>query len=154
MMMSGPLLALIQNWQCNIHTCFPIIHLSVIYSVHRGVCFSAWWDTTPRSRPPWEQTSQEQTPPKEQTPPRVDTPRKHTPQEQTPLPWEQTPRRSSHPPWKQTPAYGLRVAGTHPTGMHFVSNVIGWCHIQKRTLQEINRNSTKHAPVFLRLITV
>ena len=23
-----------------------------------------------------------------------------------------------HPPGKQTPAYGLRAAGTHPTGMH------------------------------------
>ena len=23
-----------------------------------------------------------------------------------------------HPPGKQTPAYGLRVAGMHPTGMH------------------------------------
>ena len=44
-------------------------------------------------------------------------------------PPEQTPAGSKHPPGsrhppeadppgKQTPAYGLRAAGTHPTGMH------------------------------------
>ena len=27
-------------------------------------------------------------------------------------------RETPHPPGKQTPAYGLRAAGTHPTGMH------------------------------------
>ena len=29
-----------------------------------------------------------------------------------------TPRIRQTPPGKQTPAYGLRAAGTHPTGMH------------------------------------
>ena len=34
--------------------------------------------------------------------------------------WWWYPRRhwGRHPPGKQTPAYGLRAAGTHPTGMH------------------------------------
>ena len=65
----------------------------VCHSVHRGVCLSACWDTTP----------QEQTPP-EQTPPGGD------PLEQTP-PREQIPR-SRHP---QTATV---ADGTHPTGMH------------------------------------
>ena len=30
----------------------------------------------------------------------------------------QTPPRQADPPGKQTPEYGLRAAGTHPTGMH------------------------------------
>ena len=29
-----------------------------------------------------------------------------------------TPPEADPPPGKQTPAYGLRAAGTHPTGMH------------------------------------
>ena len=41
----------------------------------------------------------------------------HTPQEQTP------------PPRKQTPAYGLRAAGTHPTGMHSCLLFIYYCGI-------------------------
>ena len=59
-------------------------------SVHRaeGVCLSTCWDTPPKPGRP--------PPPREQTPP--------------------GPGR--HPPGKQTPAYGLRAAGTHPTGMH------------------------------------
>ena len=44
-------------------------------------------------------------------------------QGEPPLPGRTPPRqgeppRSRHPPRKQTPAYGLRAAGTHPTGMH------------------------------------
>ena len=59
-------------------------------------------------------------PPLEQTPPRADThPWGQTPPEQTHTPWEQTPPLpGADPPGKQTPAYGLRAAGTHPTGMH------------------------------------
>ena len=67
-------------------------------------------------------------------PPRADPPQaRRTPQDQTlpgqgepPLPPPQSrhPHRTRPPPppsplpGKQTPAYGLRVAGTHPTGMH------------------------------------
>ena len=59
-------------------------------SVHRrGVCLSACWDTTP--------------------PDQADTP---------PDQADTTPRPGRSPPGKQTPAYGLRAAGTHPTGMH------------------------------------
>ena len=107
-----------------------------------GVCLSACWDTTPRSRhppgadtpqsrPPGEQTQPppgadtpqnrhlrraETTPPQEQTPPspRADTP----PEADTPL--EQTPPRSRHPPGVDTPPRDTATAadGTHPTGMH------------------------------------
>ena len=53
-----------------------------------GVCLSACWDTTPPGADP---------PPSRHIPP---------------------PSRQITPPGKQTPAYGLRAAGTHPTGMH------------------------------------
>ena len=54
-----------------------------------GVCLSACWD----ARPPQDQAD-------------------------TPL-TRQTPLDQADPPSeKQTPAYGLRAAGTHPTGMH------------------------------------
>ena len=39
------------------------------------------------------------------------------PPDQTP-PEKTRPPRDQTPPGKQTPAYGLRAAGTHPTGMH------------------------------------
>ena len=45
-----------------------------------------------------------QTPPNQADPPRPGRP-----------PWT---RQTPPPPGKQTPAYGLRAAGTHPTGMH------------------------------------
>ena len=54
-----------------------------------GVCLSACWDAIPPSGPG-------------RPPPRM---------ENTPPGWRT-------PPGKQTPAYGLRAAGTHPTGMH------------------------------------
>ena len=39
------------------------------------------------------------------------------PRTRPPPPRDQTPP-GPDPPQKQTPAYGLRAAGTHPTGMH------------------------------------
>ena len=72
----------------------------------------------PLAPDPPEHSPSEQTPPRADTPPgpeppRADTPPAPDPPEQTPpAPPEQTP------PRKQTPAYGLRAAGTHPTGMH------------------------------------
>ena len=74
--------------QGNIFT--PVCHS---FCSQGGGCLSACWDTThtPGSTPP------------EHTHP----PRPHPP-----------PFRSTPPPRKQTPAYGLRAAGTHPTGMH------------------------------------
>ena len=89
------------------------LHLSVIHSVHRGegVCLSACWDTTP----PGSDT----TPPDQADPhgpgkhPHPPGPGRHPPdQADTP------PRTRQTPPREQTPAYGLRAAGTHPTGMH------------------------------------
>ena len=70
-------------------------------SVHRGVCLSACWDTTPpRSRqpPPWEQAA-----PREQAPPLG----AGTPQ-------------NRHPPEQATPPQQTATVadGTHPTGMH------------------------------------
>ena len=77
---------------------------------------------------------QEQTPPEQTHPLGADTPpgSRHTPWEQTHPLGADTPRGSRHTPWsrhtpeqtptrKQTPAYGLRAAGTHPTGMHSCS---------------------------------
>ena len=72
---------------------------------------------TPLSRPPWEQTPQEQPHPlpwsrhsPEQTPPRS----RHPPTRASP--------RSRHPPLQQTPPSPREMAtaadGTHPTGMH------------------------------------
>ena len=58
-----------------------------------GVCLSACWDTPPQTR---------QTPGSRHHPP-----------------WDQADPKGADPPssGKQTPAYGLRAAGTHPTGM-------------------------------------
>ena len=73
------------------------LHLFVIlFTVGRGegVCLSACWDTTPRTRPP----------PWEQTPPGADTPLGADPPEPTPQsrpPGPDTPR-TRHPP-DQTP---------------------------------------------------
>ena len=60
-------------------------------------------------------------PPDQADPPprtRQDPPRPRRPP--SPGPGRHTPpgTRQTHTPGKQTPAYGLRVAGTHPTGMH------------------------------------
>ena len=95
--------------------------------------------------PPGPDTPKEQTPPgadthpprARQTPPsrqsRHSSPRSSPPEQTPPLgsrhpPWadppgadppqEQTPPGTDTPPGKQTPAYGQRVAGMHPTGMH------------------------------------
>ena len=88
------------------------LHLSVIHSVHRGVCLSACWDTT-TPLPPGADTPP---PPTSRHPQRADPPGADTPSLQ-----EQTPPRSRppgpDPPRKQTAAYGLRAAGTHPPGM-------------------------------------
>ena len=84
-------------------------------SIHRGVCLSACWDTTP----PEADTSLGSRPPRKQTPSlesrhpqKTDTPGKQTP-----------PGRQTTLPRKQTPAYGQWAASTHPTGMHSCSNL-------------------------------
>ena len=56
-------------------------------------------------RPPWTG----RTPPQQGGTPRT----RHTPLDQGEHPPDQ-----ADPPGKQTPEYGLRAAGTHPTGMH------------------------------------
>ena len=111
-------------------------------SVHRGgVCLSACWDSMPpqdQADPPWDQADPlgpgrhypgtRQTPPGPGRPPRdqADTPwdQADTPQDQadTPGPGRHPPGPGRYPPRKQTPAYGLRAAGTHPTGMHSCYN--------------------------------
>ena len=70
------------------------LHLSVILFTG-GFCLSACWDTPPGADPP------------DQAPPRPHPPGADTP--------------PSRPPRKLTRAYGLRAAGTHPTGMHSCS---------------------------------
>ena len=94
-----------------------------------SVCISACWD----ARPPWTRhpPGTRQTPPGLGRPPWTrQTP--HPPDQADqpgpgrPLPLDQAeppgpgrpPRPGRHLPGKQTPAYGLRAAGTHPTGMH------------------------------------
>ena len=57
-----------------------------------------------------------------QTPPAADTPPEKTHPPGADTPSDQTPPDQTHPPPKQTPAYGLRAAGTHPTGMHSCLN--------------------------------
>ena len=87
------------------------LHLSVIHSVHRGVCLSACWDTTPLGS---------DTPPKPGRPTRPGRPpwtRQTSPGPGRP-PQIRHPPGPGRPPRKQTPAHGLRAAGTHPTGMH------------------------------------
>ena len=82
------------------YTCLSFCSQWGSASVHAGI------------PPSWEQTPPDQTPPpqdqtpRDQTPPGADTPQDQTPPDQTPS------------PGKQTPAYGIRAAGTHPTGMH------------------------------------
>ena len=62
-------------------------------------------------------------PPRDQAPPPHPPGPGRPPRDQAPPPHptpDQTPPRdlADSPPGKQTPAYGLRAAGTHPTGMH------------------------------------
>ena len=87
-------------------------------SVHRGVCLSACWDTTPPPRkeaPPLEGSTRPEgstTPGKEAQPLEGNTP----------PPWEgSTPTGRKHPP-PGIPAYGQWAASTHPTGMHYCWN--------------------------------
>ena len=93
------------------------LHLSVILFTGGGLA---------RRTPPGMES-----PPLDQTPPNMETPGPDPPHHgETPPPaWrtppDQTPSRHGEPPsptGKQTPAYGLRSAGTHPTGMHSC-----WC---------------------------
>ena len=65
--------------------------------------------TSPRTR---------QTPPDQADPPGSYTTITPPPDQADPLLDQADPPRSDIPPGKQTPAYGLRAAGTHPTGMH------------------------------------
>ena len=90
------------------------IFTPVCHSVHRGgFCLSACWDTTTPLGPD---------PPEQTPPPRADLPGTRPPQADPPgadTPWTRyAPDQTPIPPGKQTPAYGLRAAGTHPTGMH------------------------------------
>ena len=68
--------------------------------------------------PPQMETPQMEKPPQMENPPRWRTPPDgEPPQMENPPRWR-TPPDGEPPPRKQTPAYGLRAAGTHPTGMH------------------------------------
>ena len=79
------------------------------------------WRTPPDGEPPpgWRAPRMEN-PPRWRTPPDGEPPQMESPPSpgwRTP-PMEEPPPRMEPPPPKQTPAYGLRSAGTHPTGMH------------------------------------
>ena len=97
------------------------IFTPVCHSVHRGVPgLGGWYPTRHWGRPPRPGTH----PPGPDTPPpRPNTPppqTRHPPRPDTlpPSPWTRHTPPDQTPPGKQTPTYGIRVAGTHPTGMH------------------------------------
>ena len=75
------------------------------------------WDQADPSRPGRHPPGTRMTPPQDQ----ADTPlgpgRQPPRTRQTPQDQADPPGPGRHPPGKQTPAYGLRAAGTHPTGM-------------------------------------
>ena len=90
------------------------------------VCLSACWDANPprdQAAPPRPGRSPRtrQTPPGPGRPPRDQG---DPPPDQADPPGPGRPPQADTPPppaGKQTPAYGLRAAGTHPTGMHSCS---------------------------------
>ena len=71
---------------------------------------------TKENPPPWTRENPPSLDQREPPPPdQGDLP----PTRQTPPDWAEPPQtRQTPPPGKQTPEYGLRAAGTHPTGMH------------------------------------
>ena len=77
------------------------LQVSVIHSVHRGVCLSACWDTTPRTRqtpPRTRQTSPDQAdPPRPGRPPSPDQ-ADHPPGPGRPPRTRQTPQTRQTPP--------------------------------------------------------
>ena len=89
---------------------------------------------TPWTRPPLEQTPLEQTP----SPPLRDPPGADIPQEQTPPPGNPPGPDNAPPPRKQTPAYGQRVAGTNPTGMHSCFLKINCCYYLAASMKQVH----------------
>ena len=83
-----------------------VMFLQVCVCPRGGVSLSACWD---QADPP---------------PP---GPGRHPPRTRQTPPIRQIPPDQADPPPKQTPAYGLRAAGTHPTGMHSCR----WCNYLK-----------------------
>ena len=105
------------------------LHLSCPFCFTGGgvFCLNACWDTNPpwtRPPPPGSRHPPPGADPPDQAPPPEQTytppSRHHPPRSRHFPPGADVPRNRHHhpPPGKQTPAYGLRVAGTHPTGMH------------------------------------
>ena len=79
-------------------------------------------------RPPRSDTPPPTPPGSDTNPPGSDPPRSDTtpPRPGRPPGSDSTPPDQADPPGKQTPAYGLRAAGTHPTGMHsWLSDCVG-----------------------------
>ena len=87
------------------------LQVCVCPQVGEGVCLSACWDAIP--------PQDGEPPPGWRTPPRWRTPSDGD----TPPGWRHPPD-GEPPPEKQTPAYGLRAAGTHPTGMHSCLKIV------------------------------
>ena len=84
------------------------IFAPVCHYVHRGEGVVSHKVLRQRQNP----LPRQGTPPQSRPPPGPDT---HPPEPDTTPPTRHSP---PPPPGKQTPAYGLRAAGTHPTGMH------------------------------------
>ena len=97
------------------------IFISVCHSVHRGEYLTRYTPSGTRHTPGTRYTPSApgtHHPPPDQagTP---SEPGRYTPQDQA-----GTPPTPPTPPQKQIPAYGKRVGGTHPTGMHSFSLII------------------------------
>ena len=133
------------------------IFTPVCHSVHRGG-FSlpdppVAWRTPPGADPlDGEPPGWRTTPPDGEPPPRMESPPR---MENHPLDGEPPPRMENPPGWrtppdggtppgwrnpprKQTPAYGLRSAGTHPTGMHSCNKSSFYCFTRQRVFEKLN----------------
>ena len=77
-----------------------------------GVCLSACWDAIPLPQDQGDTHPGPGRPPPDQADPPPGT------RQIPPGPGRHPPDQADPPPGKQTSAYGLRAAGTHPTGMH------------------------------------
>ena len=106
---------------------FVILFTGGGYGVWQGEPPQAW-RTTPRTRPPHGM----ETPQAWRTPP----PAWRPPRGHGEPPWTRPPLCMETPPGEQTPAYGLRSAGTHPTGMHSCYQVGHYIHELKRVSKD------------------
>ena len=88
-------------------------------SVHAGMPYPPGTRQTPPPRNGEPPLTRQTPPPQNGEPPRT---RQMSPGMENPPGPGRPPPGMENNPGKQTPAYGLRAAGTHPTGMHSCLN--------------------------------